>query len=711
MNLCRMASVALLLCCLSVTAEEGFWQPTQQTELVTQLTKHQANSSTHRLHKLVELSQHTTVQVDHCSGGLVSQQGLVLTNYHCLVNSLTASLPGMSNESFIAADDATEQPLIGVTISIPQHREDVTLVINRQLDAQLAPQQRLQKLQQLTEQLIVNCEQASKLRCQLHTYGGGLQYSLVKYLHIRDVRLVYAPNNTLARLTPSTVDDTWPQYSADYVFVRGYVDASGQAADFSLQNVPYTTDNFLAFAVSGATEQEHIVVAGFPAHSQRYQTAAAVTSQFEQFEPLQLYYQQQALALLQQLTENNRLLAEKYQYQLQGLKKSIAEEQARIARFRHSSVSRNKLQQEAKLMAWINGSSVRRQLYSKVLQRIADLNQQHYQLLLRDLTLQNFNYVQLPSLARQLYRFALLRQAKESSPQELNQMKHKLADRMQLVTNQFDSRVDQSLALHFLAEYANLAPEQRLADLDHYFGLNDGFNLEIVRHKLAAIYRGSKLSDPDQHSSWLTASVAEFQQSHDSLISFAVAMQQSHENLQRQRQQLTAELAQAWPAYIEVWQAYYDANNQAFYADANGTLRLSLGQVKGYQPRDAVWYQAFSSARGLFDNYAAGKANTKQSPAVSQLLQQLRQSQQRDLAINFLSSIDIAAGHAGAVTLNWQGHIVGVVADGAGETVLSNWHYDDKYSRTIHVDSRYILWQLRQDPAAKALLAELRIMN
>jgi hypothetical protein len=711
MNRCRMVSVALLLCCLSVTADEGFWQLTQQTELATQLANNHANKQGQRLNKLFQLSQHSTVQVNNCSGGLVSKQGLVLTNYSCLANTLAVSRSPLTTEGFVASGYEVERPLVGSRISIPQQVEDVTLVINRQLDAQLAPEQRLQQLQQLTEQLIVDCEQRSRLHCQLHTFDGGLQYRLVKSLQIRDVRLVYAPNQSLVRLTPNTADYTWPQYSADYVFVRGYVNANGQAAEFSSQNIPYTTEHFLTFSAKGVTEQEHILVAGFPKHSQRYQTAAAVSLQFEQFEPLKLQYQQQALALLQQHTASNNLIAEKYRHQLQSLSNAIAHEQARLTRFRHSAVSNNKLAQEAKLEVWINGSLVRRQLYSKVLQRISDLNQQQYQLFLRDLTLQNFSYVQLPTLARQLYQFALLRQTQTRNTLELSQVKQSLAQSMQLVAEHFDSRVDQSLALHFLAEYAKLAPEHRLTDLDHYFGLNDGFNVEIVRHKLAAIYRGSRLSEAEQRQAWLTASVTEFQHSQDSLISFAVAMQESHENILKQRQQLAAELAQIWPAYIEVWQAFYDANNLDFYADANGTLRLSLGQIKGFQHQDAVWYQAFSSAKGVIDNFAVAKASTKQVPAVQQLLQQLQQTQQQNLPINFLSSIDITAGHAGAVTLNWQGHLVGVVATGTGEAVISAWHYDERYSRAIHVDSRYILWQLQQDQLAKALLAELSLSN
>lgn len=702
-----MISVALLLCCLSVTAKEGFWQVKQQTELATLLSTNKVSDKAQLIDRLTRLSLNTAVQVGDCSGALVSKQGLVLTNYTCLADKIRQFTDLLTAESFAAISFDKELVLADLQMRIPQQVEDVTLIINRQLDVELSAQQRQKRIQQISEQLIKQCEQQVGLSCQLHSIGGGLEYSLVKSIEIQDVRLVYAPNSTLARLEPGAKDNAWPQYNADYVFVRGYVDTKGHAAAFSLQNIPYQANTSLTISSKGVAQQEPILVAGYPNKSHRYQTAEAVKAQFEQLSPLQLHYQQQALAILQQQTNATAQLAEKYQQQLQFLQSSITREQAKIDRFKHSSVVMNKLLQEEKLKVWINGSSVRRQVYTQIVQQIAQLNQQQLQQSVRDVTLKNLNFVQLPTLARQLYTFALLRQAEPSNSKKLAVAKKDLMHSLQQVRQHFDSRVDQNLALHFLAEYAQLPAEQRLAGLDYYFSLNDGFNLEIVRHKLAAIYRGTKLTDPEQQQAWLTATVSQFQQSEDSLISFAVAMQPSSDQAKQQRLQLEAEFARAWPAYIEVWQAFNEANNQDFYADANGTLRLNIAKVEGYQPKDAIWYQPFSSAQGLIDSVA----NSEQSSTVKKVLQQLKQTKQQKLPINFLSSTDITTGHAGAVSLNLQGNIIGLVSGGACETVISDWHYNEQHSRAIHVDSRYILWQLQHDTTAKALLAELNIAN
>ncbi|MGI5309360.1 S46 family peptidase [Rheinheimera sp. WS51] len=705
MKLCRIVSATLLLGCFAVTAQEGFWQASQSAEIAAQLVKQGAKLKAQSLHKLIDLSVQASVKVNNCSGVFISKRGLVLTNYNCIADKIGLTVSEHLSSDLTGLSPDSELPLTDVQLTIPQQTEDVTLIIKRQLDSSLSAVQQQFLLQQLTKQLVTECEQETKLNCQIHADDTGLKYSLVKSFTSRDVRLVFTPNDALARLGQRQDVATWPQYNSDYVFLRAYTDVQGQSAAYELKNIPYQSKHFLTLSNKGISDGEPVLVAGYPTTSERYQTASALARQFEQLMPLQIDYYQQALELLQQQTKTDQQLAAKYQDQIQQLKHIMAKQEAKLARFQHSSVFKNKLAKEQKLQEWISGSPVRQELYTQILQQVFQLNQQQHQQALRDLTLKNLSYVQLPTLAQQLYHYAMLRENDQASSLALQLAKKQLMSHIEQIEQNFDSRIDQSLAVHFLAEYAKLPAELRLADLDHYFALNDGFNLEIVRHKLAAIYRGSQLNDPEQRNAWLTASVKQFEQSQDTLISFAVAMQASHEKLSQHRLQLKAKLNQAWPAYVEVWQAFNDANNQSSYADANGTIRLSMATVKGYQPRDAVWYQAFSSATGLIENFA----HLEQSSAIQRIIQQLVQTKQQQLPVNFLSSADITSGHAGAMTLNLQGDIVGLVTGGACETVISPWHYDEKQSRAIHLDARYIIWQLQQNKAANALLTELNL--
>ena len=199
---------------------------------------------------------------------------------------------------------------------------------------------------------------------------------------------------------------------------------------------------------------------------------------------------------------------------------------------------------------------------------------------------------------------------------------------------QFDVRVDLELALHFLRQYASLPAEARIDALDHYFALGDGFNLEIVRHKLETMYRGTSLRDAGQRELWLQRSAKQFEKSRDTLLSFAVAMHKVGEELDQQRFELASQLAQIRPLVMEIHMAYAEANGQLAYADANGTLRLSFGKVKGYQPVDAVWYQPFSTVQGMAVQPQASALAATDTP----------------LPVNFLSS----SAHCFFINLNTE---------------------------------------------------------
>ena len=252
----------------------------------------------------------------------------------------------------------------------------------------------------------------------------------------------------------------------------------------------------------------------------------------------------------------------------------------------------------------------------------------------------------------------------------------------------FDARVDMELALHFLSQYSQLPEAQRLTALDQYFALSDGFSREIVRHKLAAIYRQTELNRSEVRQAWRSATPLSFEQSDDPLINFAVAMQPTSEQLAQQRTALTVQLAQARAALMEVIIAFNDASGQSTYAEANGSLRLSVGKVTGYQPQDAVWYMPFSRPQHLA---APGS--------------------QQSLVANFLSDADSCGDMTGAPTFNLDGAVVGIMYAGTGQRALADWHHEAQLGRAVHVDSRFIIWHLQQSAAGRRILQHMTLTD
>lgn len=655
----KLLSVVVLLCLFSsnyAQAGEGFWLPRQLSggNIVSGGQLDLANNVA-----ALNTISHSVVKLGECSAVFVTANGLLLTSARCIAPYLTAE----TSAGFATAQQQAEIRLSGLTIYQPVELQDVTVSINRQLNETSSEIARSVRLLQLEQELLSRCQQQGRY-CRLHKLHYGLQFYLQYYQPFSDVRLVYLP----AQEPLQQADTHWPRYDADFTLLRVY-QANGQAV-----SLPYSKMTF-----EGVTEQQRVLVPDFVPQSQRYSSVEELQFLFEQLYPQTQAQLKRTIALLQELGSVqttgtlalHTALAQQYQRR-----------QAMLSEYQQGQMIARRQQTQQQIRAWISASPVRQQLYGAALQRFRQLQQQQQQLRLRDQVLENLHYARLPALAVQLYLHALSEDAKGRNAQRLS-----LQLQLEQLEADFDVRADQALALHFLELYSELPQALRLPALDQYFALSDGFNREIVRHKLSAIYRLTGLTRNTSRLAWLDADSAAFARSDDPLINFAVAMQDTSQQLAQQRQQLAVELELARSALMEVIMAYNDAQNKPTYAEANGDLRFSIGEISGYQPKDAVWYLPFSR------------------------LQHSTDGQESRVYANFLSSVDSCGDVTGAPTFDLNGQVVGVMYAGAGQRLLANWHYEAERSRAVHVDNRFIFWHLQQNDAGRSLLQQLLSAN
>lgn len=652
----KLLAVLVLLCLLSgfcAQAGEGFWLPRQLSgyNVVPDGQFNLANNAA-----ALNTINHSVVKLGECSAVFVTADGLLLTSARCIAPYLTAE----TSAGFATAQQLEEIRLSGLTVYQPVELQDVTVSINRQLNETSNEIARSARLLQLEQELLSRCQQQGRY-CRLHKLHYGLQFYLQYYQPFSDVRLVYLPQQK-----PLQQDDThWPRYDADFTLLRVY-QADGKAV-----SLPYSKMTF-----EGVTEQQKVLVPDFVPQSQRYSSVEELQFLFEQLYPQMQAQLKRTIDLLQELgsVQSDTIALQT------ALSQQYQRRQAMLSEYQQGRMIARRQQTQQRIRDWINASPVRQQLYGAALQRFRQLQQQQQQLRLRDQVLENLHYARLPALAVQLYSHALSEDTKGRHARRVS-----LQQQLEQLETQLDVRTDQALALHFLELYSELPQALRLPALDQYFALSDGFNREIVRHKLSAIYRLTGLTRNTSRLAWLDADSTAFASSDDPLINFAVAMQHTSQQLAQQRQQLAAELELARSALMEVIMAYNDAQNKPTYAEANGDLRFSIGKISGYQPRDAVWYLPFS--RLQHSDSADG--------------------QESRVYANFLSSVDSCGDVTGAPTFDLNGQVVGVMYTGAGQRLLAKWHYDAERSRAVHVDNRFILWHLQQSDTGRSLLQQL----
>lgn len=665
-------SLALLYSVQS-QAYEGFWSAYQlqhNSPILAQLDLTQQERASGL--PLTQLHQ-TVVRLGRCTGAFVSASGLLLTSADCVADYL----PPDATAGLSYINRATEPSLPKLTAKLLLQSRDVSNQVQRALGVAVDAQDKAARLAQLKSAMLAGCQSGADIRCQLVAEHHGLLYRLEQYRLLSDIRLVYLP--------PPAADDTpgWPRYAANYVLLRVYSDKNGNSPGYDAAHQPLQS-RFAPLSSAPLAEQQLLLTAMFPGQTRRYRPASELKFQFDSAHPQALAYQQQMLQLLRELVPEDSARSLRYAGVLTQLQKQFDQQQARLQQYQRSALFSNKLTAQQALTQWINTSPVRQQLYGPVLQQLESLLVQQQQRALRDLVLNYLQYARLPALARELYQLAQL------PDNERAQAAKAFLPELAAFEQQFDARVDMELALHFLGQYARLPAELRLAALDQYFALNDGFNRDIVKHKLSAIYRGTGLTRADMRQYWLGRPASDFAQSQDPLLSFTVAMAPTLEQLATQRQQLAIELEQARAAAMEVVLAYNDAHNIASYADANGSLRISLGRVSGFAPDDAVWYRPFSSLTAWL-----GRQSPLQLPETGP-----------DIAVNFLASNDSCHSNPSGISFNQQGELVGVMFGAVPANLLSDWQYQAQTGRTVQVDARFIRWQLKQ-AGQTAILAEL----
>ncbi|MFN3288780.1 MAG: S46 family peptidase, partial [Sphingomonadaceae bacterium] len=313
------------------------------------------------------------------------------------------------------------------------------------------------------------------------------------------------------------------------------------------------------------------------------------------------------------------------------------------------------------------------------------------------------NRAQLLAAARTLYRWAKEREKPDAEREFGFQDRDRrlIAERLTAIERRYDPRVDRGLFEQALGEYARLPEKDRSKALAA--ALADG--------GLDRLYAGTRLGDTAERLAWMDRPASAFETSDDPFIRLAVAMYPEDIAAENARKDRQGRMQQARSAYLAAWREWAASRGEATYPDANGSLRFTFGKVTG-KARDGMRWDAFTTDLGILEKATGREPFDAPERQLAALRNQARFAglarPDGRLPVNYLSTVDITNGNSGSATLNARGELVGLAFDGTIEGVISDWWFDDALTRTIHVDSRYMVWTMEQD-GAQRLLAEMEV--
>jgi hypothetical protein len=687
-------------------AAEGMWLPRQTGAIAAQLKAAGLTLDPARLGDLTAPPLTAIASLGGCSAAFLSPQGLVATNHHCVYGSIQYnSKPGQDylTDGFLAKTLADELPAApGSRIYVIEDLREVTAEMLRGAD-QLAGRARYDRLEANRKALIAACEKQPSRRCDVRPYFGGHTYFLQQQLEIQDVRLVYAPAGGVGNFGGETDNWMWPRHTGDFGFYRAYVAPDGSSAPYAAENVPFRPKAHLKIADQGVAEGDFVMVAGFPGITFRHRTAEEARFAFETLTPLEQRLLNDYSERIQSAVAGNAEAEIKYASILKGAdnykKKYIGE----LAGAEAMGLIAKKNAEEAAFRAWVAAEPARQRQYGGALADLDQLVAAQNRAELADVRRAVLNRAQLFSAARQAYRWAKEQDKPDAAREPGYQERDRrfIAQRLTAIERRFDPAVDKAIFEHALAEYRQLPPEDRHRSFD-----------ATLPSVMEALYAETRLGDTKTRLAWLDQPAAAFEASSDPWIRLAVATYAEDREREAAEEARAGDIQRARATYMASRLAYAAAQGKTLYPDANGSLRFTYGHVRG-KTRDGLVWTPFTTAEGL----AAKHRGSGEFDAPDRMLELIRA---RDygryaapalgtLPVDFLSTVDITNGNSGSSTLNAKGEFVGLAFDGTLEGVVSDWMFNPEVNRTIHVDSRFMLWTMDKVDGATRLLEEIGV--
>ncbi|HEY3381048.1 MAG TPA: S46 family peptidase [Vicinamibacterales bacterium] len=720
-----LGAVILLAAVIGLRAEQGMWMPQQIPDLAARLRTLGFTGDPRAFADLTGQPMGAIVSLGGCTASFVSPDGLIVTNHHCVTGGLQFnSTPkrDLLTDGYLAKtrdEELSNGP--GSRVLVTTSVKDVTDAITGTIDVATTDRQRNGTIERRIKERVAACEQ-NGLRCSVTPFFEGLKYYEIAQLEIRDVRLVYAPAEGIGVFGGETDNWRWPRHTGDWSFLRAYVGKDGKPAAYSKDNVPYKPAHWLKVSALGTKPGDLVFVVGYPGRTFRNRTFAEIRETTEWTLPRSVRLAQEQLALIDKLTASNKELAIKLAGRIQGLNNGLTNTKGVLEGLVKGGALGLKEAQEKSLVSWIAATPARQKQYGDVLPALAALQAEGEQVRERSAVMTNLSSAsQYLGAAQTLYRLSVQRPKndldREAGFQERDWSRIREAqDRLQ---RSLDATADRAFLRWALGLTAVLPAGQRIEALDTAVGLRAGLPAAEADHNIDAylekLYAGTKVGDRDVRLALIDKSTAELTATNDSFIALAAALEPLAESIREAAKTRAGASARLRPRYM---QALLAKAGGLVAPDANSTLRVTYGQVKGVDAKDGLFYKPQTGLAGILEKQTgAGDFNAprKQLDAIGAFLKHRKSpyldAGLKDVPVNFLSTVDTTGGNSGSPTLNARGELVGLLFDGTYESVSSDYLFDEVKTRSIHADSRYMLWNMAEVDGATHLIGEMTIVR
>lgn len=710
-------STALAFLLLSpAKADEGMWMPLLLAKLnITDMQAKGFKLSAEDVYSINQASLKDAVVLfdGGCTGEIVSDQGLMLTNHHCALDNIQWHSTVANNyieNGFWAKNKSEELPNPGVTAMILKRMEDVTDKALEGITNETTEAERTKRIRTNCDKIAREAIANTHYKSQVKAFFGGNQYFLFVNEVFEDVRLVGAPPAAIGKFGGDTDNWVWPRHTGDFSLFRIYANANNQPAPYSADNQPYKPAKHFGISAKSVNEGDFTMVFGYPGTTEQYVPSYHIDMLKNHTYPKLIGIRTVKLDIIKKWMKADETIKIQYAAKDARIANAWKKWQGETVGFErlNAIAAKQRFQEGFQQWADLQGNSD----YPMLLTQYGQVYPKHIplkiteQLILEILVRNGIELLTVANAIRPL-------QAEWAKPtlqgEALDKLKQSVKDELAALYKDMSLKVDKELASALLAYYQENAPEayplniQKLINKKYKGSIN-----AYVDH----LYKTSQLTSFDnaQKLLQLPSDKAIKQLEADPAWLLLQSMIRTATTVSSQLNQTSAELVRLNRHYIAA-QMLYEPSKR-FYPDANSTLRVAYGNVKGYKAADAVYYNHFTTLDGIMEKSNMDITDYRITDRLRELYKAKdygRYAVNGTVPVAFVANNHTTGGNSGSPVLNADGRLIGINFDRAWDGVTSDLVFNPTQSRNISVDIRYVLFIIDKYAGAGYLLDEMDV--
>lgn len=706
--------LALILFIPAIIADEGMWPMSEIHRL--DLGSKGLEISPDEIFNPKGLSLVDAVVQVGATGSFVSPEGLIITNHHVAYGAVQAASTKEKDyikHGFLARNRLEEIQARGRTGRISESYRDVSQEVLSVVRERMSSAARTKAIEKKIKEIVAETEKKHPgKRAEVAEMFSGKSYVLFIYTYLKDIRIVYVPPRSIGEFGGEEDNWMWPRHTGDFAFMRAYVAPDGSPAEYSPENIPFRPKKYLKIAPEGTEEGDFVFLLGYPGRTYRHQTSHFLAFEEEVKMPYVADWYAWQISVMEKMGEKDRAVAIKHLSRIKGLSNTMKNYRGKLKGMKRLYLVERKRQEEKALQNFIQSDEKLRSEYGDVLEKIGRIyakmqEQAEYEIILNYLRssvdMTNFGYTAYEA-AKELQKKDLER---ESPYMDRNFPQTK--QRLQLSLRNYYEPTDKVILKEMLRRAINLPENQRIQAIDNIIQGSDPE--KAIDEFIEKVYKETRLDDDQFMMEALKKSPQELKKLKDPFVDLAEALYPTYQKLKETQKTRKGELDKFYSKLIDVKKKFLKKD---FIPDANRTLRLTFGRIRGYKPADAVCYRPITTLNGVIEK------NTGKEPfdAPAELIElfkardfgRFEHPKLKSVPVCILYDTDTTGGNSGSPVLNARGELVGINFDRAYEATINDFAWSEDYSRSIAVDIRYVLWVTQKFGGVDYLLKEMGVL-